>query len=99
MGGRGLRRLVHEHVAVSDGEQGHLLANLGAVERGGGGLTAGVGVTLGIKDHHAHRLARREQPGEVLEAAVEHRTVAAHREDRRAEGKLLVGELLPGEGA
>ena len=105
-----LRRLVHVHAAVRDREERELLARLGLAvlrvavrshvgnltgEAGGARLSAGIRVHLRVEHHDFDRLAGCEQPREVLESDVEHRTIAAHRDDRRAEGELVIGELLP----
>ena len=106
--------LVHVDPTVRDGEEGQLLPHLGlpvlrlpearhighlAGEAGGAGLPAGVGVDLGVEHHHPDRFPGRQEAGEVLEPDVEHRAVAAHREDRRAKGELVIGEAGPVEEA
>ncbi len=68
------------------------------MEAGGAGLAAGIGVDLGVEHEDPDRLARGHQAGDVLEADVEHRAVAADGQDRRAEPELVVGEVAPVEG-
>ncbi len=98
--GSGLRRLEHEDVAVRHGDERQLLAHLLlavlrlavrrhvghlAGEAAGARLAAGVRVDLRVEHDHAHRLARRQQARQVLEADVEHGAVAARR--RRSAGR------------
>ena len=69
-----------------------------AGEAGGGGLTAGVRMSLGVEDDDPDRPVRSENPRKILETPVHHGSVSAHGQDRRAEGELFVGELPPGKG-
>ena len=66
-------------------------------EARGAGLAAGVRVDLGVDHQHLDRLARGHEARQVLEADVVHGAVAAHRDHRRAELPLFVGELAPVE--
>ena len=61
------------------------------------GLPTGVGVDLSVHHQDLDGHARRHDPGEVLKADVVHRSVATHRNHRRAKLPLLVGELAPRE--
>jgi hypothetical protein len=58
-------------------------------------LSTGVRVHLRVEHHNANRFPRRHEPRQVLESDVEHRAVATHRDDRRAEIEFVVGEALP----
>ena len=109
---RRLRGLVDESAPVRHGDQGELfslllLALVRLAPRGHVGDLTGVAararlptrvrVDLCVEHDDPERFAGGEQTGQVLESDVEHGTVSAHRDDRRAERHLLVGELLPVE--
>ena len=104
--------LQHIAGAVSDGQQAHLLAQLllapgrcaearhvgylAEIARSAG-LTAGIGIDLGIEHQHLDRFARHHQAREILEADVIHGPVTTNHHHRRAQRIFLVGKIAPVE--
>ncbi len=105
-----MRRLQQVNTAVGHGDQRQFFANFSLAvltlaehrhvrnltgETTGASLAAGVRVHLGIQHNHADWLTGSHQTRQVLEADVHHRAVATHGDNRRAQFKFIVGELVP----
>ena len=74
-------------------EPGHIRHLPGKTRRAG--LSAGIGVNLGIQYQYLDRHFRHQYPGKVLETDIVHCTITPYRDDRRTQTPFFFAELLP----